>query len=263
MQEKEERAKLLRSDYTCYSDSDIIDVLAEFLALYADPKVWEQNKTEDPPHRKGMYTEFRPNNVVDGYRFAQEGLEALKRYKEKKATTTSSCVSSSLPLVTRVSYERFFVRPEGLAFEEKTQLIDGCVSGPKPKQLTEDWHTVVIYQYKGFWYRLELVIHAGLFHDGSSVPRVSAAVFGFDWRKVYKAGVLHDLLYQSGVLKDRGEADRVWRVVATNGDNWKVKPWQGKLGEQGLKIGGGKAWKGYRRRQEEREKKMRKARLYD
>lgn len=75
---------LLRSSYQPSDDREALLVLAEFLKIYAKRDNWQESAGE-PPHylRQGLRLDFRPSNVVDGWRFAEEGLEAMERYLQR------------------------------------------------------------------------------------------------------------------------------------------------------------------------------------
>jgi hypothetical protein len=155
--------------------------------------------------------------------------------------------------VTRVSRDRFERRPDGPAFSQFNEPHMKWVGGDKPFELTDDWHIVVLYRFRDNWYRTELIFHAGMCHDGSSVPLTIGGILRINYRDVFLAGLAHDGLYQSAIFgraeSGRAESDRVWRTIAVNGTKRRAWRWQGWVGEKGLWAGGRWAWNNYRRRE--------------
>lgn len=154
------------------------------------------------------------------------------------------------PVVTLVSRDRFKKRPDGPAFAQLDELHMKWVGGDKPFELTEDWRIAVLYRFRGSWYRVELIFHAGMCHDGSSVPLTIGGLLRINWRDVFLAGTAHDGGYQAGdELFSRAEWDVIWRVIATNGTKRRTPRWKGWVGRVGLWAGGWPAWNNYRRRE--------------
>ena len=79
--------------------------------------------------------------------------------------------------------------------------------------------------------------------DFSSIPWYGRILVR--WSKVDIAGVVHDWYYQTGTTS-RAQADAVWRMVAMAGTHHAnvVQAWIGWLA---LRLGGGFAWRRYRR----------------
>lgn len=153
--------------------------------------------------------------------------------------------------VTRISRARFEKRPDGQAFSQFNHQHMKWIGGEKPFELTDDWHVAVVYRFRKSWYRTELIFHAGMRHDASSVPLTAGGILRINWRDVFLAGTAHDGGYQAGVFS-RAEWDVIWRVIATNGTNRRTPRWKGWVGWVGLWAGGWPAWKNYRRREIER-----------
>jgi hypothetical protein len=280
---------LLRSDHVPADDAEMLDVLAEFLSIYANRDNWREEPAGEAPHhlRRGKMLAFDPSNVVDGYRFAEEALEALRRYVTTEGTrpmskdlpaalrevgeaaaevfgaaagdvarrlddgtspVTFGTALGPRPVVTCLSRDRFEERPDGPAFSEFNRQRMEWIGGDKPFQLIEDWHIVVVYRFRKGWYRTELIFHAGMCHDGSSVPLTLGGLLRINWRDVFSAGTGHDGGYQAGIFS-RAEWDVIWRVIATNGTKRRTPRWKGWVGWLGLWAGGWPAWNNYRRQE--------------
>lgn len=93
--ELEEKSQLgiqrLDSKYEPEDWEDMAETLAEFLRPYANAKNWRPSRGHPPHHlREGVYLDFHPSNVVHGFRFAQEALAALERFKLRRTNVTDS-----------------------------------------------------------------------------------------------------------------------------------------------------------------------------
>lgn len=80
-----ENLKMLKVDFTHQDEESLIEGLEMFFAIYANKENW---RTADgrPPHylREGMLLNFHPSNIVHGYCFAQEALEKIKKFRQRK-----------------------------------------------------------------------------------------------------------------------------------------------------------------------------------
>lgn len=85
-------------------------------------------------------------------------------------------------------------------------------------------------------------IPAGTETDFSSIPWFGRMLVR--WSRVDVAGVVHDWLYQTGVMS-RARSDTIWRLVATAGEH-RANQFQAWTAWAGLRIGGWYAWDGYR-----------------
>ena len=63
----------------------MIRALELFLEMYARRGNWREDRHGEPPHylRKGKLLNFDPAHTVHGYRFAEEALAALSRFRER------------------------------------------------------------------------------------------------------------------------------------------------------------------------------------
>lgn len=82
MRETMEHLRILASDEPYESEAQLIEALRLWLDIYADRNNWQVERHGEPPNylRKGMHLNFYPNNIVDGWRFADEALDAIARY---------------------------------------------------------------------------------------------------------------------------------------------------------------------------------------
>ena len=74
---------MLLSTYEHRDADEMIRALELVLEMYARPGNWQEERHGEPPHylRKGKLLNFDPSNVVHGYRFAEEALAALARFR--------------------------------------------------------------------------------------------------------------------------------------------------------------------------------------
>ena len=89
---------------------------------------------------------------------------------------------------------------------------------------------------------VKFTVPSGTVTDYSSIPQPFAWLMR--WSRVDIAGVVHDYLYQTGLLS-RKEADHIWRQVARAGQT-RANAVQAWLGYAGLRIGGWVTWNRYR-----------------
>mgnify|MGYP003650434806 FL=1 len=87
------------------------------------------------------------------------------------------------------------------------------------------------------------VVPKGFVTDLSTIPPIFRFLVRFN--KVDVAGTLHDRLYQTGEVS-RIKADAIWRQVAQSGEA-SANPFQSWTGWLGIRLGGWKAWRKYRR----------------
>lgn len=71
-----------------------------------------------------------------------------------------------------------------------------------------------------------ITVPEGMVTDYSSIPRFGRLFLR--WSRVDIAGVIHDWLYKTGDYS-RSEADRIWRIVAMEGDHCAngIQAWGG------------------------------------
>jgi len=78
--------------------------------------------------------------------------------------------------------------------------------------------------------------------DLGSIPQVLQGIFPKDGKAMF-AYILHDCLYQSGILTRKQSDDVLEEAMNTLGVTW----WRRKSVREGLRVGGFIAWNNYRK----------------
>ena len=78
--------------------------------------------------------------------------------------------------------------------------------------------------------------------DLGSIPQILQGIFPKDGKAMF-AYILHDCLYQSGILTRSQSDDVLEEAMTTLGVTW----WRRKVIREGLRVGGWKAWNEYRK----------------
>lgn len=83
--------------------------------------------------------------------------------------------------------------------------------------------------------------------DFSSYPWLTRNIVRFN--RVAVAGTVHDYLYRRAIVS-RGEADRIWRLIAQHGDEGaSANPAQAWVSWMGLRLGGWVPWRKRRKKE--------------
>ena len=82
-------------------------------------------------------------------------------------------------------------------------------------------------------------------HNLSSFPP-GVTAFYRPHEEAREAGCVHDKLYQTGEVS-RKRADQCWREIAKAGTS-RMSAWRAQVAYWGLRVGGWKAWRDYRRK---------------
>lgn len=88
-----------------HDHEEMIDHLVQYLKAYARKDNWILERCGEPPNflRRNMWLNFYPSNVVNGYVFAEEALEKVKKFNEQQGVireVTEECVQKERNLVT-------------------------------------------------------------------------------------------------------------------------------------------------------------------
>ena len=78
--------------------------------------------------------------------------------------------------------------------------------------------------------------------DLGSIPQILQGIFPKDGKAMF-AYILHDCLYQSGILTRSQSDDVLEEAMETLGVTW----WRRKSVREGIRVGGWKAWNEYRK----------------
>ena len=78
--------------------------------------------------------------------------------------------------------------------------------------------------------------------DLGSIPQILQGIFPKDGKAMF-AYILHDCLYQSGILTRSQSDDVLEEAMTTLGVTW----WRRKSVREGIRVGGWKAWNEYRK----------------
>ena len=89
----------------------------------------------------------------------------------------------------------------------------------------------------------KLTVPTGTVTDYSSIPWIGRGLV--HWSKVDIAGVVHDWLYQTGIV-DRKRADEIWYLIAISGEH-SANKFQAYVAWKGLRAGGWAVWNRYRK----------------
>lgn len=98
---------------------------------------------------------------------------------------------------------------------------------------------------------VEIRVPARYCFDGASIPRIFWRVIGHPWGEYREAACVHDWLYSDGHIAhpeiERKQADQIFRRIMLEVGISRRKA---AIMYRAVRIGGGRAWKAYRRGQQ-------------